>query len=186
MSDIKEKLIAKLQLEYATGMVPANRIFTHYFDYNGYTWDLGLLYITNKNLWFVNTAKEKTKIPYHDLVYITDIIQSEGKKTKFTDLLKATHVLSSVYRPEGFEGKISFNAGVIMLSGPQNVLNALRTQVRVRASSQFEMAYELWINRKISTLMYLGIRDEDKLSYFLNVPVNELLNIILKRNSYFK
>ncbi len=186
MAENKEKLIAKLQIEYARVEESDTGLFYGTYDYDNLPWDIGLLYITNLHLWFVNSEQEKSKVPMNKIAFISDIYPIEGKRTKFSDVMDASHMFHMSFLQEGNgkeEHMDAINNGVVFVSGSRSVLDALRAQLKIRAAGSFQDLYEKWQNRKLSVLMYLGIRDEERLSYFLHIPTEDLVNIILKRSN---
>ena len=67
-----EKLIAKIQLEYTSGS-------SIEIAKGEPEWDIGLLYFTNKNLWFINSQKEKTQVSFNNIIDI-DIKLTSNRK----------------------------------------------------------------------------------------------------------
>lgn len=184
----KEKLIAKLQIEYARVAKAEGGIFYTNYDLSDMEWDVGLLYMTTMNLWFVNTKQEKTKVPIDSVVFISEIYPVEGKRTKFSNVMGATHIFHISYTiPTENKGtlveSVSPIYAQIYLTAQRSVLEALRAQLKIRASKHYRRYYEKWKNRKLSALLYLGIREEARLAYFLQMSTEDLLNIILKRSS---
>ena len=175
----EEMLIAKIQLEYTTGTAIAIA--------QGQTkWDIGLLYLTNKNLWFVNREKQRTQVPLEAVTNITDLIKrTGGKSTKFTKILKAFYNFS-------IEHRAAINKDTYILAvniaAPQEVLSALRDQLLARTEVSIrkrEGALKLdkkELLKRLSVLFHLNIQDQDKLEYFLGLGPEQLINLLLERN----
>ncbi len=88
MIESNEKLIAKIQLEYLEGTsIEIAKDLTE--------WDIGLLYFTNKCLWFINSEKQRFQIDFTDIIDIESVKDRTSKRrTKFTEVLKADYVMN--------------------------------------------------------------------------------------------
>jgi hypothetical protein len=176
--DEQEMLIAKIQLEYTTG--------TGIAIAQGQTkWDIGLLYLTNKNLWFVNREKQRTQVSLSDVINVTDINKRQSKKTKFTKILKAFYNFNIEYDVELDKEKYIL---AVSLAAPREVLGALRDQLIARTSASTKKR-EGSLNldkkellRRLSVLFQMNIQDQDKLEYFLGLGPEQFINLLLERN----
>ena len=74
-----EKLIAKIQLEYTSGS--SIDIAKDTID-----WDIGLLYFTSKNLWFINSKKERHQISFPNIIDIDNVKPRKSKKWHFCNV----------------------------------------------------------------------------------------------------
>jgi len=177
----KEKLITKLQIEFATGSAED-------ISSGNTSWDLGLLYLTNRSVWLVNREKDKTHIDHDSILSIGSLLQrEEGSETKFTEVLGADHVIDMVFQPvEDTEG--SGDSACAKLSAPRDVLAALRDELLARAGSMMvsdtKMARmsQRTLMRKLTVLLQLNINDEEQLSYLLGVDEKELVNLLIERS----
>jgi hypothetical protein len=177
--DDQEMLIAKIQLEYTTG--------TGIAIAQGQTkWDIGLLYLTNKNLWFVNREKQRTQVSLSDIVNVGDIDKRKGKKTtKFSKILKAFYNFTLEYNVELDEDKYIL---AVSIAAPQEVLGAVRDQLLARTEATTKKrkgTLNLDKNellRRLSVLFHLNIEDQDKLEYFLGLDPEQFINLLLERN----
>ncbi|WP_455393148.1 hypothetical protein [[Eubacterium] cellulosolvens] len=178
-----EELIAKIQLEYTTG--------TSIDIAKGITdWDIGLLYFTNKNLWFINSQKERTQVPFVDIIDIDSVkLRTSEKETKFTKVLEADHVVNI-----DFKTTIDDNSVIrtIQLSAAREVLKAFCTQMDIRLERKTKMkkgTHKLdksELHRRLTVLLDLEIVDDDKLEYFLGIPESELVNLMIERSRYIQ
>ncbi len=173
----KEKLIAKIQLEYATEDGLGEELPSHL------DWDFGLLYLTNKGLWFVNRKQERLQIPFGEVRDFGELREAEGGRTKFSSILNATHMLVITYRSE------TDGSAVMVVAAAQDVLAALRSQLQVRAPKREKSAEQdrdLELNKKISVLLYLGVKDDEALKYMLGVSRRELVSLVIARSRFLK
>ncbi len=175
----QEMLIAKIQLEYTTGTGIA-------IAQDQTKWDIGLLYLTNKNLWFVNREKQRSQVSLNDITGITEIDKrSGGKTTKFTKVLKAFYNFNIEHRVEIDEEAYIL---AVSIAAPREVLGALRDQLAARtevSTKKREGTLQLDKNqllRRLSALFHLNIQDQDKLEYFLGLGPEKFINLLLERN----
>ena len=174
-----EKLIAKIQLEYTSGS-------SIEIAKDNTNWDIGLLYFTNKNLWFINSQKERKQVSFPDIIDI-DIVKPRRstKKTKFTKILEANHIMNIDFKTT-IEDKPAIQT--IQLSAAKEILKALKSQLQVRLEHKTKLKkgkHKLDKNellRRLSVLLDLEIDEEEKLKYFLGVQDRELVNLMLERN----
>ena len=175
----QEMMIAKIQLEYTTG--------TGIAIAQGQTkWDIGLLYLTNKNLWFVNREKQRTQVSLGNVINVGDIDKrTGGKTTKFTTVLKAFFNFNIEYNVDIDEETYILS---VCISAPQEVLGALRDQLVARTgvtTKKREGTLQLDKNqllKRLSVLFHLNIQDQDKLEYFLGLGQEQFINLLLERN----
>jgi len=179
LDEDEERLIAKIQMEFTKGS--AQDLLS-----GGGEWDIGLLYVTSENLWFVNRQKERTQISFADINGIGDVIPWEGDiKTDFSEALNAEFSVLLRFDDEGSNMAIN-------VSGPQSVLSALRSQVVVRAGvtdSEEETGAgpdqsKMQLFRKISVFLNMDlpiIADPKMLEYFLGIEQQEFVNILVER-----
>lgn len=174
-----ETLITKIQLEYAT-QEPENT------SAENVKWNVGLLYLTNKNLWFVNREKEKTQVSYDNIMTIGSIRPRKGfKLTKFSKILGALNILDlDIMIPEKDIAKQT----IMFLAAPLDVLNVLKNQIALRANkpiSEVRGALKLSKNellRRLAVLFSIEIRDDAKLKFFLGLDDKELMNLLLEHS----
>ena len=172
-------LIAKIQLEYTTG--------TGIAIAQGQTkWDIGLLYLTNKNLWFVNREKQRTQVSLQNVINVGDIDKrTGGATTKFTNVLKAFFNFNIEYNVDIDEETYIL---AVSIAAPQEVLGALRDQLVARtgvSTKKREGSLQLDKNellKRLSVLFHLNIQDQDKLEYFLGLGQEQFINLLLERN----
>jgi hypothetical protein len=175
----QEMMIAKIQLEYTTG--------TGIAIAQGQTnWDIGLLYLTNKNLWFVNREKQRTQVSLVNITNVGDIDKrTGGKTTKFTSVLKAFFNFNIEYNVDIDEETYIL---AVCIAAPQEVLGALRDQLVARTgvtTKKREGTLQLDKNqllKRLSVLFHLNIQDQDKLEYFLGLGQEQFINLLLERN----
>ena len=179
MIEDDEELIAKLQMEYISGA--SVDIVKDSLD-----WDIGLLYFTNLNLWFINSQKERFQVPFQEIIYIDDVKPRKSKKTtKFTKVLKADFVMNIDFRTTIDDNKV---IRTVQVSAAKEILNALKTQLQVRLEHKPKPkrgALKLdktELLRRFTVLEQLKIDEEDQLKYFLGLNDRELVNIMLERN----
>ncbi len=183
MIEDTENLIAKIQLEYTSGSsIDIAKGITD--------WDIGLLYLTDKNLWFINSNKERTQVSFTNIIDIDYIKpRTSEKETKFTKVLEAHHVVNIDFKTS-IEDKAVIRT--IQLSAAKEVLKAFCTQLDVRLerkSKQKKGTHKLdknELHRRLTVLMDLEIIDDDKLEYFLGIPENELVNLMIERSRFIK
>ena len=66
------RVFTKIQIEYTTGTTIA--------IIQGQTkWDIGSLYLTNKNIWFVNREKQRSQVPLNNIINISEITSNSVK-----------------------------------------------------------------------------------------------------------
>lgn len=148
-------------------------------------WNIGLLYFTDKNLWFINSKKERTQISFPNIIDL-DIIKprTTKKKTKFTKILEANHAMNIDFRTT-INDKPAIHT--IQLSAAKEILSALRSQLQVRLdkkSKHKKGEHKLdrtELLRRLAVLIELDIQEEDKLKYFLGIEDRELGNLMLER-----
>ncbi len=179
MTEDNEKLIAKIQMEYQYG--PSIQIVKDELD-----WNVGLLYFTTDNLWFINSSKERTQVPFPEIIDIDDIKPRKSQKTtKFTKVLKAKSILNIDFRTL-VENKPAIRT--IRVSAAKEILNALKSQLQVRVEKGIKPkkgAHKLEKNellRRLAVLVDIQIEDDDKLKYFLGIQERDLVNLMLERN----
>lgn len=179
MAKESEKLIAKIQMEYQFGS--SIQIAK---DEAG--WDIGLLYFTTNNLWFINSNKERTQINFPDVIDIDEVKQRKSKKkTKFTKVLKAKSVMNIDFKTM-IDKKPAIQT--IQVSAAKEILKALRSQLNVRLEKKTtpkKGAHRLdkhELLRRLTVLVELKIEDDDKLKYFLGIQDRDLVNLMLERN----
>ena len=179
MVEETETLIAKIQIEYTSGS--SVEIAKDITD-----WDIGLLYFTNKNLWFINSNKERTQIEFPSIIDVDNIkSRTSTKTTKFTKVLEANHIMNI-----DFKTVINNQPAIhtIQLSAAKEILSALRSQLQVRVGQKVKSkqgVHKLDKNsllRRLAVLLQLKIEEEDKLQYFLGIQNRELVNLMLERN----
>jgi hypothetical protein len=166
LAEDNEELIAKLQMEYQSGSSVE-------IAKDKAVWNIGLLYFTTDNLWFINSDKERTQISFPEIIDIDEVKPRKSqKKTKFTKVLKAKYIMNIDFRAQ-IEDKPVIRT--VQVSAAKEILKALRTQLEVRLekrSTPKKGAHKLDKNellRRLSVLMELKIEEEDKLKYFLGV-----------------
>ena len=173
-----EKLIAKVQLEYTSGnSIDIAKAITD--------WDIGLLYFTNKNLWFINSKKERTQISFPNIIDI-DVVKprSTQKKTKFTKILEANHILNIDFKTIIEDNPKIFT---IQLSAAKEILSAIKNQLQIRLEKKTKRkagTHKLDKNellRRLAVYIQLQIEEEAKLKYFLGVKDREFVNLMLER-----
>ena len=181
MVEDTEKLIAKIQLEYTSGS--SIDIAKGTTD-----WDIGLLYFTDKNLWFINSQKERTQVSFTEIIDIDTIKpRTSEKETKFTQVLEANHVVNIDFKTT-IESKPVIRT--IQVSAAKEVLKAFTTQLDIRLSKSPKKKKGTLkldkneLHRRLSVLMDLEIIDDDKLEYFLGIPENELVNLMIERSRF--
>ena len=174
-----EKLIAKIQLEYTSGS-------SIEIAKGEPEWDIGLLYFTNKNLWFINSQKEKTQVSFSNIIDIDNVkTRTSDKETKFTKVLEADHVINIDFRTKIDDKDV---IRTVQLSAAKEVLKALRTQMEVRLENRSKRkkgSHKLdknELHRRLAVLLQLDINDDEELGYFLGVPESELVNLMIERS----
>ncbi len=179
MAEENEKLIAKVQLEYTSGTSVA--IAKDETD-----WDIGLLYFTNKNLWFINSKREKTQVPFLDIISVDNVKpRTSDRITKFTKVLEASDVLNIDFKTI-IEKKNVIRT--VQMSAAKEILKALRSQLQVRVESRTKKTtskHKLDKNqllRQLAVLLQLEIDEEEKLEFFLGIPERDLVNLMIERN----
>jgi len=179
LAEESETLIAKIQLEYTSGTSVA-------IAKDETNWDIGLLYFTNKNLWFINSNREKTQITFGEIISLDNIkSRTSERKTKFTKVLEADHVLNIDFKTK-VENRDAIRT--IQLSAAKEILKALRSQIQIRLESRVKRktgAHKLDKNellRRLAVLIQLEIDDEEKLGYFLGIQERDLINLMIERN----
>ncbi len=179
MIEENEELIAKIQLEYTSGTSIA-------IAKNETEWDIGLLYFTNKNLWFINSNRDRTQVPYIDIISLDNVKpRTSDKKTKFTKVLDASHVVNIDFKTEMENKKV---IRTIQLSAAKEILKALCSQMQIRLERRTKKktgVHKLGKNellRRLAVLIQLEIDDEEKLEYFLGIPERDLVNLMIERN----
>jgi len=173
-----EKLIAKIQLEYTSGKsIDIAKAITD--------WDIGLLYFTNKNLWFINSKKERTQIEFPHIIDVDAVKpRTAQKKTKFTKVLEASHLLNIDFRAVIDENPMILT---VQLSAAKEILSAIKNQLIIRLEQKTKHKageHKLDKNellRRLAVLLQINIKEEDKLRYFLGVKDRELVNLMLER-----
>ncbi len=179
MIESNEKLIAKIQLEYLEGTsIEIAKDLTE--------WDIGLLYFTNKCLWFINSEKERFQIDFADIIDIESVKDRTSKRrTKFTEVLKADYVMNIDFKTI-IEDKPAIHT--VKVSAEKGILRTLKNQLQVRLEKTPKVkkgTHKLDKNelmRRFAVLEQLQIEDRDMLKYFLGLDDRELVNIMLERN----
>ena len=179
MAEESEKLIAKIQVEYQYGS--SVQIAKDELD-----WDIGLLYFTSKNLWFINSQKERTQLTFSDIIDIDDVKERKSSKnTKFTKVLKAKHVMNIDHRTV-VNNRPAIRT--VQISAAKEILKALRSQLLVRMETRAPSkkgAHKLdkgELLRRLAVFIELEIEEEDKLKYLLGIQDRDLVNLMLERN----
>ena len=190
--DEEEKLITKLQIEYTKG--------TSIEIVEGLTdWDIGLVYLTNRNLWFVNRSAEKTQINFDDVLTLGGIKdRKESTMTKFSQVLKAEMTLKVE-----FEEPEKHIATTILLSAGTPVLRAFRHQVAARLDDEKSQVatYDTYdkvettdavetppvprklLLRNLGALLHLKIKEDEQLLFFLGIKEKDLVNLLIEHSS---
>ena len=191
MNAEEETLITKVQIEFTKG--------TSIEIVEGMTpWDIGLVYLTTKNLWFVNRKAEKTQIPFKDILTVGNIVPRKEKTfTKYTEVLTATDTMKM-----DFEEVTKHIATTVLLSCPGAVLKAFRHQLAARldeSKSKIEsvdtyssmdskaanappMSRKLLL-RNLAALLHLRIKDDNQLLFFLGIQEKDLVNLLIEHSS---
>jgi hypothetical protein len=175
-----EKLITKIQIEFVSGSdasvmhQPAN-------------WDVGLLYLTTKNLWFVNRKKERTQITFEQVLSISDVEAREGiPRTKFSKVLGANYLVTIKYQLG------DMTAGTmqsLFMSAPADVLAALRSHLVVRTDGPMERtvgAHKLnksELMKHLSVFLSMDIKNEEQLKFYLGLEQSEFFNLLIERSN---
>jgi len=178
VEDDDETLITKIQLEYTSGL-------TAIIVNDEGKWDIGLLYLTNKNLWFVNREKEKTQLTFENIGSVSDVKSREGHRTtKFSELLKADSILEIMFN-DVYNNELD---SMVVVAAPRNVLGALKNQLVVRTGKSAKRLAAAAkpskeaLLRKFATLLHIGIKDEEQLKFFLGVDEKDMVNLYLERS----
>jgi hypothetical protein len=174
-----ENLIAKIQLEYTYGSsIDIAKGITE--------WDIGLLYFTNKNLWFINSQKERSQVSFNEIIDIDEVKpRTSQKETKFTKVLEADHVINIDFRTK-IDDKLAIHT--VQLSAAKEVLKAMRTQMEVRLDRKPKKKKgkhkleKSELQRRLAVFLQLEITDDEQLEYFLGIPENELVNLMIERS----
>ena len=179
MDPDSEKLIAKIQMEFMSGT--SVEIVQDLPD-----WDYGLLYFTTNNLWFINSDKEKTQVPFLDIIDLDEIKPRKSKKqTKFTKVLKAKSIMNIDFRTLVDEKP---TIKTVRISAAKEILKALRTQLTIRLEQRpKKKTGELKLDkdellRRLAVFMELEIKEDNQLKYFLGVQDRDLVNLMLERS----
>ncbi|MFW9877301.1 MAG: hypothetical protein ACFFG0_29775 [Candidatus Thorarchaeota archaeon] len=183
MDEDNEKLIAKIQLEFTSGSSIS-------IAKDETKWDIGLLYFTTRNLWFINSQREKTQIAYENLINVDNVKPRTSKrKTKFTKVLEANHIINIDFKAE-MDNKMVIRT--IQLSAAKEILKAFRSQMEIRlqqGSARKKGAHKLDKNellRRLAVMLQMEITEEEKLEFFLGIPENEIVNLMIERNRIMK
>jgi len=179
LDEDNEKLIAKIQLEYKSGT--SIDIAKDLAD-----WDIGLLYFTTNNLWFINSTKSKAQISFPDIIDINNVKQRKSKKkTKFTKVLQAKYVMNIDFRTVIEDRPAIYT---IQLSAAKGILKALRSQLQIRLeqkTTKKKGSHNLDKNellQRLGVLLHIKINDDEQLKFFLGLDDRELVNLMLERN----
>jgi hypothetical protein len=179
MSLDDEKLITKIQLEFTSG--PDSSI-----TQDTSSWDVGLLYLTTNNLWFVNRKKERSQVTFEQVLSVSEVFTREGiPQTKFSKILGATFILTIKYQLGDSEKGTLMN---VYLAAPSDVLSALRSHLVVRTDRPTERTVgELKLSKsdlmkRLSVFLLLDIKGEEQLKFFLGLEQTELINLLLERS----
>ena len=179
MSLDDEKLITKIQLEFAIGH-DASIMQT------ASNWDVGLLYLTTNNLWFVNRKKERSQISFEQILSIGEVIVREGMPTtKFSKVLGANYLLTIKYQMGDADKSSRFN---VYLSAPSDVLGALKSHLVVRTDSRSERAVgqlklgKSELMKRLSVFLSMDIKGEEQLKFFLGLEQSEFVNLLIERS----
>jgi hypothetical protein len=179
MSLDDEKLITKIQLEFAIGPDPS-------VTQNAANWDVGLLYLTTNNLWFVNRKKERSQVTFDQILSVSEVFIREGMpSTKFSKVLGATYLLTLKYHIGDTVKGMKVNA---YLSAPSDVLSALRSHLVVRTDKGSERTVgtlKLSKNeliKRLSVFLSLDIKAEEQLKFFLGLEQSEFVNLLIERS----
>lgn len=174
-----EKLIAKVQMEFILGS--SIEIAKDVLN-----WDIGLLYFTTDNLWFINSNKEKAQVPFPDIIDIDEVKPRKSKKkTKFTKVLKAKNIMNIDYKTT-IDDRPAIRT--VRLSAAKEILNALKAQLNVRLEQQTRKRTGTLnldkdeLLRRLAVFLELEISEDDKLKYFLGIQDKDLVNLMLERN----
>ena len=191
MLDEEEKLITKLQLEYTKGTsIEIVEWLTE--------WDIGLVYLTNRNLWFVNRKAEKTQVGFDDVLTLGGIKdRKDNTMTKFSDVLKAEMTLKIE-----FEEPEKHIATTILMSAGTPVLRAFRHQVAARLDDEKSQiaTYDTYntvetkteeappvprrlLLRNLGALLHLKIKEDAQLLFFLGIKEKDLVNLLIEHSS---
>jgi hypothetical protein len=191
MLDEEEKLITKLQIEYTKG--------TSIEIVEGIAeWDIGLVYLTNRNLWFVNRSAEKTQVGFDDVLTLGGIKdRKESTMTKFTEVLKGEKTLKIE-----FEEPEKHIATTILLSAGTPILRAFRHQVAARLDDEKSQVatYDSYdkveteteeappvprklLLRNLGALLHLKIKEDEQLLFFLGIKEKDLVNLLIEHSS---
>ncbi len=191
MMEGEEKLITKLQIEFTKG--------TSIEIVEGISkWDIGLVYLTNMNLWFVNRQAEKTKLDFMDVLTLGGIKdRKESTMTKFTEVLKAEKTLKIE-----FEEPNKHIATTILLSAGTPILRAFRHQVAARLDDEKSQidSYDTYSSvesktdeapalprrillRNLGALLHLKIKEDAQLQFFLGIMEKDLVNLLIEHSS---
>jgi hypothetical protein len=149
-------------------------------------WNVGLLYFTTENLWFINSNKDRTQVPFPEIIDIDDVKPRKSKKkTKFTKVLKAKSIMNIDFRTlEDNQPAIR----TVRISAAKEILKALKSQLQVRVekgTTTKKGTHKLDKNellRRLAVLIDIQIEEEEKLKYFLGIQERDLVNLMLERN----
>ena len=180
MSMEDEKLITKIQIEFVTGT-------DHTVMHQPSNWDVGLLYLTTKNLWFVNRKKERTQITFDRILSISEVEPREGiPRTKFSKVLGANYLVTIKYQL-GDMSRGSMQS--LFMSAPADVLAALRSHLVVRTDGPTERTVgalklsKSELMKRLSVFLSLDIKGEEQLKFFLGLEQSEFFNLLIERSN---
>lgn len=180
MSLDDEKLITKIQIEFAIGQDQS-------VTQNSGNWDVGLLYLTTSNLWFVNRKKERSQVTFEQVVSVSGVEPREGMpKTKFSKVLGATYLMTIKYTMGDGARSSLLN---VFVSAPSDVLSALRSHLVVRTDKPTERTVgalklsKSELMKRLSVFLSLNIKAEEQLKFFLGLEQSEFVNLLIERSN---
>ena len=175
-----EKLITKIQIEFTIG--PDSTIVQ-----DPSNWDVGLLYLTNMNLWFVNRKKERSQVTFEQILSVSEVESREGiPKTKFSKVLSANFIMNIKYQigdmVKGQVLNVYMAAAADMLSALRSHLMVRTDHVAERTVGQLKLS-KSELMKRLSVLLSLEIKGEEQLKFYLGLEQLEFVNLLIERSN---
>jgi hypothetical protein len=179
MSLEEEKLITKIQIEFAIGQDTS-------VSQSPSNWDVGLLYLTTNNLWFVNRSKQRNQVSFQQILSVSEVNSRAGiPATKFSKVLGANYLLTLKYHLGDETAGSVLN---VFMAAPADVLSALRSHLVVRTDKAEAKTVGILklpkseLMKRLSVLLSLDIKAEEQLKFFLGLEQSEFVNLLIERS----
>lgn len=162
----QEQGIAKVDLNY---IFKAVIMGTSLYSDN---WEKGVLYLTNLNLWF-SEGKGWFTIPLKNITMVGREVPNTIR-IKTQRAIGTSHVLIIDYLQASSVSADSYASSVALLGGNEAVINTLKAYLQPMCGTPPRSQSLSDIDKKLLYMLYTGINDMTKLSFFIGTDTETL------------